>query len=96
MRLMGMSVFVATILAAPMVWAAGLCVKPGAPVCMNDTTTFVSADKMQTCQSEVKDYADQTLMYLKCLSDEHAAVSQELKLNIEGFNCRLSGNGNCG
>ncbi|HYG88285.1 MAG TPA: hypothetical protein VD978_18730 [Azospirillum sp.] len=96
MRLVRMSVFAAAVLAAPMAWAANICVKPGVPACMNDNTTFVAADKMQTCQFEVKDYADRTLAYLKCLSDEHQATGQELTLNIERFNCRLSGNRNCG
>ena len=82
--------------AAPVANAATLCVKPMVPACMNDGTTFVSADKMQVCQFEVKDYADKSLAYLNCLSDEHKATGQELTRNIERFNCRLSGRPNCG
>lgn len=96
MRLVTISAFAAAMLAAPAVWAANICIKPGVPSCMNDATTFVSADKMQACQFEVKDYADRTMAYLKCLSDEHSATGQELTRNIERFNCRLSGNRNCG
>ncbi|WP_448189717.1 hypothetical protein [Azospirillum sp. sgz301742] len=99
MRLVWMSMVVAvlgTALAAPVADAANVCVKPMVPACMNDGTTFVSADKMQTCQFEVKDYADKTMAYLACLSDEHQATGQDLTRNIERFNCRLSGRPNCG
>jgi len=94
-RVMGVSVMAAG-LAAPGAGAATICVKPIVPACMNDGTTFVSADKMQACQFEVKDYADKTMAYLNCLSDEHKATGQELTRNIERFNCRLSGRPNCG
>jgi len=83
-------------LAAPGAGAATICVKPMVPACMNDGTTFVSADKMQSCQFEVRDYADKTMAYLTCVSDEHKATGQELTRNIERFNCRLSGRPNCG
>ena len=63
---------------------------------MNDGTTFVSVDKMQTCQFEVKDYADKTMAYLTCLSEEHQATGQEMTRSIERFNCRLTGRQGCG
>lgn len=72
------------------------CTKPGVPVCMDDTTTFVSADKMSACQFEVKEYVDKTMDYLKCLNEENAATGQELTRNVERFNCRLSGGRTCG
>ncbi|HYH38502.1 MAG TPA: hypothetical protein VD860_09810 [Azospirillum sp.] len=81
---------------APGARAAAICIKPLVPACMNDTTTFVSADKMQSCQFEVKDYVDKTMAYLTCVSDEHKATGQELTRNVERFNCRLSGRQNCG
>ena len=79
----------------PAAWAATVCVKPMVPACMGDGTTFVSAEKMQNCQFEVKDYADKTMAYLTCLSDEHKSTGEELTRNIERFNCRLSGRQNC-
>ena len=72
------------------------CIKPGVPVCMDDTTTFVSADKMAACQFEVKEYVDKTMDYLKCLNEENTNTGQELTRNVERFNCRLSGNRTCG
>jgi hypothetical protein len=101
-RLVGMAVMAAGLAgllaggAAPVARAATICIKPAVPACMNDTTTFVNADKMQACQFEVKDYADKTMAYLTCVSDEHKATGQELTRNIERFNCRLSGRQNCG
>lgn len=71
------------------------CVKPGVPACMDDSLTFVSADRMTTCQTDVKDYVDRTMAYLKCLADENAATGQELTRNVDRFNCRLSGGKNC-
>jgi hypothetical protein len=76
--------------------AAGLaCVKPGVPACMADSMTFVSADRMMTCQADVKDYVERTMAYLKCLADENVATGQELTRNVERFNCRLSGGKDC-
>ncbi|TVZ53609.1 hypothetical protein FBZ81_12068 [Azospirillum brasilense] len=72
-----------------------ICTKPGVPLCMSDTTTFVSADKMATCQFEVKEYVDKTMDYLRCLNEENTSTGQELTRNVERFNCRLSGR-NCG
>lgn len=72
------------------------CIKPGVPVCMDDTTTFVSADKMAACQFEVKEYVDRTMDYLKCLNEQNAITGQELTRNVERFNCRLSGGRTCG
>lgn len=71
------------------------CMKPGVPLCMDDGTTFVSADKMSGCQFEVKDYVDKTMAYLKCLNDENIATGQDLTRNVERFNCRLSGRKGC-
>lgn len=97
MRALWVSVATALcMLAAPAAWSATICARPLVPACMNDGTTFVSADKMQTCQFEVKEYADKTMAYLTCLSDEHKATGEELTRNIEHFNCRLSGRQNCG
>jgi len=72
-----------------------ICTKPGVPLCMSDTTTFVSADKMAGCQFEVKEYVDKTMDYLRCLNEENTSTGQELTRNVERFNCRLSGR-NCG
>ena len=72
------------------------CAKPGVPLCMDDTTTFVSADKMSACQFEVKEYVDRTMDYLKCLNEENARTGQDLTRNVEKFNCRLSGARTCG
>ncbi|CAO3374457.1 hypothetical protein [Azospirillum argentinense] len=72
-----------------------ICTKPGVPLCMSDTTTFVSADKMATCQFEVKEYVDKIMDYLRCLNEENTSTGQELTRNVERFNCRLSGR-NCG
>lgn len=72
------------------------CVKPGVPVCMDDSTTFVSADKMSNCQFEVKDYVERTMSYLKCLNDENVGTGREMTRNVDRFNCRLSGQRNCG
>ncbi|MCG5239155.1 hypothetical protein [Azospirillum doebereinerae] len=71
------------------------CTKPGVPLCMDDGTTFVSADKMSGCQFEVKEYVDKTMAYLKCLNDENIATGQDLTRNVERFNCRLSGRKGC-
>lgn len=85
--------------AAPPARAAGpvgtACVKPGVPACMDDAMTFVSADRMTTCQADVKDYVDRTMAYLKCLADENVATGQELTRNVDRFNCRLSGGRDC-
>lgn len=74
--------------------AAG-CLKPGVPMCMDDTTTFVSADSMSSCQFEVKEYVERSMEYLKCLNDENVTTGQELTRNIDRFNCRLSGRKGC-
>ncbi|WP_199229650.1 hypothetical protein [Azospirillum sp. TSO22-1] len=94
-RVIGVAMLAAG-MAPPGVHAATICIKPLVPACMNDTTTFVSADKMQSCQFEVKDYVDKTMAYLTCVSDEHKATGQELTRNVERFNCRLSGRQTCG
>ncbi|PWC33075.1 hypothetical protein [Azospirillum sp. TSO35-2] len=74
--------------------AAG-CLKPGAPMCMDDASTFVSADRMSACQGEVKEYVDKSMTYLTCLNDENVATGRELSGNVERFNCRLSGRKGC-
>ncbi|MBP2298027.1 hypothetical protein [Azospirillum picis] len=74
---------------------AAICLKPGAPVCMDDPGTFVSADKMSSCQGEVKEYVDKTMAYLTCLNDENVATGKELGRNVDRFNCRLSGRKGC-
>ncbi|WP_349597435.1 hypothetical protein [Azospirillum argentinense] len=87
----------AVALHSPAAWSETtiICTKPGVPLCMSDTTTFVSADKMAGCQFEVKEYVDKTMDYLRCLNDENTSTGQELTRNVERFNCRLSGR-NCG
>lgn len=90
------AVVTVAVAAVPAAGAATICVKPLVPACMNDTTTFVAADKMQACQFEVKDYVDKTMAYLGCVSEEHKATGQEVTRNVERFNCRLSGKQNCG
>lgn len=82
----------------PSAWAATVngCAKPGVPVCMDDSTTFVSADKMSACQFEVREYVDRTMDYLKCLNEENTNTGQELTRNVERFNCRLAGGKTCG
>ena len=59
---------------APAAMAQAPCVKPGVPVCMDDTTTFVSAERMTTCQQEVREYIDRTMDYLRCLNEENAGT----------------------
>lgn len=74
--------------------AAG-CLKPGVPLCMDDQSTFLSADKMSSCQGEVKDYVDKSMAYLTCLNEENVATGRELSRNVDRFNCRLSGRKGC-
>jgi len=74
--------------------AAG-CLKPGVPLCMDDQATFLSADKMSSCQGEVKDYVDKSMAYLTCLNEENVSTGRELSRNVDRFNCRLSGRKGC-
>lgn len=74
--------------------AAG-CLKPGVPLCMDDQSTFLSADKMSSCQGEVKEYVDKSMAYLTCLNEENVATGRELSRNVDRFNCRLSGRKGC-
>ncbi|WP_434618363.1 hypothetical protein [Azospirillum sp. B2RO_4] len=74
--------------------AAG-CLKPGVPLCMDDQSTFLSADKMSSCQGEVKEYVDKSMAYLTCLNEENVATGRELGRNVDRFNCRLSGRKGC-
>lgn len=74
--------------------AAG-CLKPGVPQCMDDQATFLSADKMSSCQGEVKDYVDKSMSYLTCLNEENVSTGRELSRNVDRFNCRLSGRKGC-
>jgi hypothetical protein len=74
--------------------AAG-CLKPGVPLCMDDQATFLSADKMSSCQGEVKEYVDKSMAYLTCLNEENVATGRELSRNVDRFNCRLSGRKGC-
>lgn len=94
--LLWIPVALAPVALAPGALAQALCVKPGVPVCMDDTTTFVSADRMTACQQEVREYIDRTMDYLRCLNEENATTGRELSQNVERFNCRLSGTRNCG
>jgi hypothetical protein len=95
MRILSVAV---VLLSAQAAWAAPsvVCAKPGVPVCMDDTTTFVSADRMSTCQFEVKDFVDRMVAYLKCLSDESVVTGQELTRQVNRFNCRMQGGRTCG
>lgn len=81
--------------AAPVPPPVSTCAKPTAPQCMDDGVTFAAPDKMTGCQSEVKDYVDRTMSYLKCLNDENIAAGRDLTRNVERFNCRLSGRKGC-
>ncbi len=90
-----MAVGVMAIGGAAQAGTIGGCMKPGVPVCMDDTTTFVSADKMAACQFEVKEYVDRTMDYLTCLNDENITTGQQLTRGVERFNCRLSGGRAC-
>lgn len=71
--------------------AEELCVKVPRPACMDDQTTFVSADKMTDCQAAVKDYIDYTMAYIQCVNRESTTTGEELTTSVERFNCRLSG-----
>lgn len=75
--------------------SASTCAKPPAPPCMDDGATFAAPGAMTGCQSEVKDYVDRTMSYLKCLNDENIAAGRDLTRNVERFNCRLSGRKGC-
>ncbi|PWC85713.1 hypothetical protein TSH100_14075 [Azospirillum sp. TSH100] len=74
--------------------AAG-CLKPGVPLCMDDQATFLNADKMSSCQGEVKEYVDKSMAYLTCLNEENVTTGRELSRNVDRFNCRLSGRKGC-
>lgn len=75
---------------------APVCPKPPMPACIDDLTTFVSADRMIACQSAVKDYIDDTMWYLNCRKDGDVATNAELMSAVNRFNCRLSGGETCG
>jgi hypothetical protein len=75
--------------------AQPICVKPGVPACMDDGTTFVSAEKMVDCQGAVREYIDRTMEYVQCLNDDVKRTGKELNQNVDRFNCRLGGRKDC-
>jgi len=83
------------VMAAVPAAAQTLCVKPPVPLCMQESQTYVAAERLIQCQEAVRDYIDTTMKYLKCLNEETTATGQELKQNVDRFNCRLSGKGDC-
>lgn len=75
--------------------AQTMCVKPAVPACMIDNTTFVDANRMIECQTAVREYIDRTMEYLTCLNGETVSTGQEMKRNVDHFNCRLSARTDC-
>lgn len=71
------------------------CVKPATPACIDDLTTYVSADKMIECQDVVKNHIDAGMVYLNCMPLGDAAANAELIAAVNRFNCRLQGGENC-
>ena len=90
-----------TILSLPIIASAATaqttatCVKPPMPACIDDQTTFVSADKMIDCQNAVKDYTETTMVYLACRPQGDVPTNVELMNAVNRFNCRLQGRDNC-
>lgn len=74
---------------------APVCPRPGMPDCIDDLTTYVSADRMIACQSAVKEYIETTMTYLLCVPRGDAATNEELNAAVHRFNCRLAGGENC-
>lgn len=72
-----------------------VCEKPPMPVCIDDLTTFVSADRMVECQNAVKVYIDVTMNYMACRQNMDSATNAELIAAVNRFNCRLMGGENC-
>lgn len=72
------------------------CAKPPTPACVDDLTTYVSADKMIDCQNVVKEHVDATMAYLACMPLGDAPANAELMNSVARFNCRLQGRDNCG
>lgn len=91
---MRMIAAILALVAAPAA-AEPLCIKPAVPLCMEDTTTYVGAERMIDCQTAVREYIDRTMEYLKCLNDETTATGQELTRNVDRFNCRLAARDKC-
>ncbi len=71
------------------------CVKPPTPACIDDLTTYVSADKMIECQDVVKNHIDVSMVYLNCPPLGDPAANAELIAAVNRFNCRLQGRDNC-
>lgn len=71
------------------------CVKPPTPACIDDLTTYVSADKMIECQDTVKIHIDAGMAYLMCPPLGDPAANAELIAAVNRFNCRLQGGENC-
>lgn len=74
---------------------APVCPRPGMPSCIDDLTTYVSADRMIACQSAVKDYIETTMTYLLCRPGGDEAANDELNAAVRRFNCRLAGGEDC-
>lgn len=71
------------------------CVKPPTPACIDDLTTYVSADKMIECQDVVKTHIETSMVYLMCPPLGDPAANAELIAAVNRFNCRLQGRDNC-
>ena len=71
------------------------CVKPPTPACIDDLTTYVSADKMIECQDAVKAHIETSMAYLNCTPLGDPAANAALIAAVNRFNCRLQGGENC-
>lgn len=98
-HLIGRAALVGAVLAAFSTAAAAqqapVCAKPPMPACIDDLTTFVSADRMVECQNAVKVYIDVTMSYMACRQNLDSATNAELIAAVNRFNCRLSGGEKC-
>lgn len=71
------------------------CPRPATPACIDDLTTYVSADRMIACQSAVKEHIESTMTYLLCRPGGDDAANDELNAAVRRFNCRLAGGEDC-
>lgn len=95
---MSVRVIVAGIATGLLVSGAALadaCVKPPMPLCLEDTTTYVAAERLMDCQIAVRRYVDETMDYTKCLNDEVVRTGDEMTRAVNLFNCRLSARRDC-
>lgn len=95
MRVRMMSAVIAVAGLFPLSAWADACVKPPMPACLDDSSTWVAAERLQDCQGAVKRYIDQTMDYTKCLNDEVVRTGDEMTKAVNRFNCRLSARQDC-